>query len=129
MPNRSQRGLGGFEQCFRADRTSGGMHHPQIWRDVSHFCHAFKLGADRSCLLHLLFNLKRDHMSDGIVGQVEERVDHVSVNAEQHYVFLMKDRSVVLVPSVFRNLHRGIVKFFRSSLRMVVHPMPDRHIH
>ena len=49
-----------------------------------------------------------------IVGQIEERVDHVRVDAEQNYILLVKDRSVVAVPDVLRDLHRGIVQLFRT---------------
>ncbi len=80
--NRRQRTFSCFQQGFGAHRVASGMLHPEIRSNVSHLCHALELGTNRSRFLHLLFNLKRNQVSDGIVRQVEKRVDHVRVNTQ-----------------------------------------------
>ena len=90
--------------------------------------HAFELGADASGFLHLFFDLEGDHVADGVVGQIEERVDHVRIDSEQDDVVLVEDGGVVAVPDVFRDLHRGLVELLGRGLGMVVHPVPDAHI-
>ena len=67
-------------------------------------------------------------MADRIVWQVKKGIDHVRIRSEQHHVILVKHRSVVAVPHVFRNLHDGVVELLRRSLGMVIHPMPHCHI-
>ena len=94
---------------------AGGVLHPQIGSHPAQLRHALKLRANGARFFHLLFNLKRDHVADRIVGQVQERVNHVRIDSQQHYIVLVEDGSVIAVPDVFRNLHGGLIELVRRG--------------
>src|SRR5438105_2127537 len=102
--NPRQRSLCCFKQRVGSDWLPGCVFHPEVWRNVAKLSYAFEFGADCAGFLHLLFDLRRDEMSDGIIRQIEERIDHVRVHGQQGHIFLVKHRSVVAVPNVFRDL-------------------------
>src|SRR5207247_8898388 len=64
-------------------------------------------------------------MADGIIRQIEERIDHVRIHGQQDHIFLVKHRSVVAVPNVFRDLQCRGVELAWRGLRMVIHPVRD----
>ncbi len=114
-----------FKQRVGSDRFPGCIFHPEVWRNVAKLSYAFEFGADCAGFLHLLFDLRRDEMSDGIIRQIEERIDHVRIHGQQDDIFLVKHRSVVAVPNVFRDLQCRGVELAWRGLRMVIHPVPD----
>ncbi len=67
-------------------------------------------------------------MADRIVGQIEDRVDHVGIDGEQRHVAGAEDRGVVTVPETPSDCERRVAKLFGSRRRVLVHPVPDSHV-
>src|SRR5664279_592738 len=82
-PDRRERLLRLGEERLGTHGRTRGFLHPEVGRDVAELRHALELRADRAGLLHLPLDLERDHVAHRVVGQVQERVDHVGVDGEQ----------------------------------------------
>src|SRR6266542_4870306 len=127
--NLGQRLLRFGEQSFGADGGAGRVLHPHVGGDVAHLRHLLELGADRARLLNLSVDLKSDHVAEWVVRQVEKRVDHMRVDREKRDVLLLEDRRVVAVPDVARDSQRGLLQLPRRGVRVLMHPVPDPHVH
>jgi hypothetical protein len=78
--------------------------HIQIRRDPSSQAHTLEFRAQVTGLLDLFFNLMRDHVTDRVIRQIQERVNHVRINAEQAYVLDAEYRCVVTIPDIPGNV-------------------------
>ncbi len=67
-------------------------------------------------------------MTDRVIGQIEKRVNHVGVDAQEHSIFGPDHRCPILVPDVFRDLESGLSELGRCGVGVVVHPVPDPHV-
>src|ERR1043166_8716798 len=64
LPKCVERFCGGFQQRFGADRRARRVLHPEVGRHAAVVRHPLELRTDCFRPLHLLFDLKGDHVAD-----------------------------------------------------------------
>jgi len=68
-------------------------------------------------------------VAEGIVGQIESAVDHVRIDSQKDDITHSEEGSEIAVPDLAGDLDDRGLELGRGRLRMIIHPVPDAHIH